>query len=327
MSMIKAIKRAFGYGDRTYSEFDDTPRAQEPDALPAPADSAEAVPEELEEFLDALCGVINEGLPPVVADAIDPDKQRRKLYDAIAPAVERLKERMRVESDRALTGDRIKMQAELEELRNEQRDFTEKRDEQKANLLSEKRQRRALQDRNRDLEHKIAELDSEIEQYKLSISSLMNKIRVSEVNEGEIEALKTSYEARINALTAKLEAKESENVDLASKIADLEAPQALAAALEQRKVLVGPDETDAAAPADEAPKRKRRGRKPKALRQVEEEEPEPSDDLAGIDIVDWLLPGGTPAGHTSSPAHDPDFGYQPPKQTPAPDSDAQLTLF
>lgn len=325
MSMIKAIKRAFGFEEPEYTEFDDIEKAPEIQETSESAPDTRSVPADLEDFLDALCGIINSGLSPMVIAAIDPAKQRQKVYDALGPALDKLSDSIRDESLKTLTGDRQKMQSELEELRNEQKDFNEKRNEQKANLLSEQRQRRALQERNRDLEQKIAELDSEIEQHKLSISSLMNKIRVSEVNEGEIEALKASYEARINALTAKLEAQESENVELASKIADLEAPQALAEALEQRKELVSPDES-AEPKVEETPKKKRRGRKP---RQVIDDgpEPEPSEDLANIEIVDWLLPGGVPAGHQSAPASDPDFGYQPPKHTPAPDPDAQLTLF
>ncbi len=322
--MIKAIKRAFGLENPEYTEFDDIEKTTEVQEAPESIPEVRNVPTDLEEFLDALCGIINSGLSPMVIAAIDPVKQRQQVYDALGPALDKLSDNIRVESQKSLTGDRQKMQTELEELRNEQKDFNEKRNEQKANLLSEQRQRRALQERNRDLEQKIAELDSEIEQHKLSISSLMNKIRVSEVNDGEIEALKSSYEARINALTSKLETLESENVELASKIADLEAPQALAEALEQRKELVSPDEPETK--VEEAPKKKRRGRKPKTV--VDDgPDPEPSEDLANIDIVDWLLPGGVPANHQSTPASDPDFGYQPPKHTPAPDPDAQLTLF
>lgn len=324
MSMIKAIKRAFGLEEPEFTEFDDIEKTQENEEISGSELESRSVPTELEDFLDAVCGIINSGVSPMVIAAVDPVKQRQKVYDSLGAALDRLSETIRQESLKSLTGDRQKMQTELEELRNEQKDFNEKRNEQKANLLSEQRQRRALQERNRDLEQKIAELDSEIEQHKLSISSLMNKIRVSEVNDGEIEALKSSYEARINALTAKLEAQEAENVELASKIADLEAPQALAEALEQRKELVSPDEPEVK--VEETQKKKRRGRKARPI--VDDgPEPEPSEDLANIDIVDWLLPGGVPANHQSAPASDPDFGYQPPKHTPAPDPDAQLTLF
>lgn len=323
--MFNAIKRAFGFEDPEYTEFDDIEKTPEMNDFSESEVETRSVPAELEDFLDAICGIINNGLSPMVLDAIDSVKQRQKIYDALGSALDKLSDNIRVESLKSLTGDRQKMQTELEELRNEQKDFNEKRNEQKANLLSEQRQRRALQERNRDLEQKIAELDSEIEQHKLTISSLLNKIRVSEVSEGEIDALKSSYEARINALTAKLEALQSENVELASRIADLEAPQALAEALEQRKELVSPDESEPKV-AEETPKKKRRGRKPRTV--VDDEpDPEPSEDLANIDIVDWLLPGGAPANHQSSSAPDPDFGYQPPKHVPAPDPDAQLTLF
>ncbi|MDE7335227.1 MAG: hypothetical protein K2N10_02795, partial [Muribaculaceae bacterium] len=170
-------------------------------------------------------------------------------------------------------------------------------------------QRRALSDRNRDLEAKIDELDSQIEQLKLTIASLMNKMRVAEVTDGDAAALRED----LAALNAELSAKNEEIASLNEKIQELETAAAVAASLEQRREAQGEQ--------PEKPKRRRGPRRPK----TQAYDPE-NDASADLDSVDWLLPGGAPAGHTPHVA-DPDFGYQPPKHTPAPDSDAQLTLF
>lgn len=323
--MINAIKRAFGVSESySYAEFDEVEKEEK---APATAETSEietpAAPGDEETgLLDAILNIVNASLPPLVSESIDRERQRARLYETLGDSFTLFAAAMRRKAISELTGDRAKMQTELDELRAERKEVASKREEQKANLLSEQRQRRALQERNRDLETKISELDAEIEQHKLTISSLMNKIRVAEVSEGDVTAIKESYEARIETLNAKLEAKEAETVELSARIAELESPLALSNALEQRREMTdGADEPSVAEAAEPQPKKQRRKRRKPASPQGE-----PSAELAELESVDWLLPGGVPAGHTP-PGPDPDFGYQPPRTIPEPDSDAQLTLF
>lgn len=313
----------FGGGDDNEVEFDDIDRpATAPSAAsPTPAPTSDRTDTEIPpELLDAILGVINAQLPPIAAQCIDREAQRRYLADQLGRPLSDYAEATRRKAVSELTGDRAKMQTELEELRAERKEVAGKREEQKAALLSEQRQRRALSERNRDLEAKIDQLDSEIEQHKLTISSLMNKMRVAEVNEGNSEALQQELDelrARIKQLDETLAAKEQEITSLTEKVANYESGAAVDAALEQRREAAG--ENAAEAPAQP---RKRRGR---PRRQTPAYDPD-NDASADIDSVDWLLPGGAPAGHTGH-VSDPDFGYQPPKHAPEPDPDAQLTLF
>lgn len=333
MAIPKFLRGMFGSDDSDRDvEFDDLdqpadaqPQAHAPEA--ADTDGTPAGGELPVELLDAILGVINAQLPPVAAQCIDREAQRRYMAAVLGQPLTDFAEAQRRKAVSQLTGDRAKMQAELEELRAERKEVTGKREEQKAALLSEQRQRRALSDRNRDLEAKIDELDSQIEQHKLTIASLMNKMRVAEVNEGDTAALRSDLEemrATLKQRDEALAAKEQEITALSEKIANYEATAALEAALEQRREAAGehapaPAEAESAAPA---PPKKRRGRQ---RRQTPTYDPN-NDASADIDSVDWLLPGGVPAGHTPHAA-DPEFGYQPPKHTPAPESDAQLTLF
>ena len=295
----------------------------------------------------------------MVAQCINPEAQREFLAKQLGQPLADFAETLRVKAVSELTGDRSKMQAELEELRAQRKEVSGKREEQKAALLSEQRQRRALSDRNRDLEAKIEELASEIEQHKLTIASLMNKMRVAEVTDGDaaalredLAALREQLKAQNDELTAKnqeisakdeeisaknqeLSAKDEElsakNKELSAKseeisaqseeisslndkIAELETAAAIADSLSKRREAEGE-------PQPEKPKRRRSTRRPKARAY----DPE-NDASADIDSIDWLLPGGVPAGHTPQPS-DPEFGYQPPKHAPTPDSDLQLTLF
>lgn len=362
----------FGSSDTpTDVDFDDFERtAPEPKTIekpaadaPAPAVTSADIPAEL---LDAIASVVNAQLPPMVAQCINPEAQREFLAEQLGQPLADFAETLRVKAVSELTGDRSKMQAELEELRAQRKEVSGKREEQKAALLSEQRQRRALSDRNRDLEAKIEELASEIEQHKLTIASLMNKMRVAEVTDGDaaalredLAALREQIKAQNDELTAKnqeisaknqeisakdeeisaknqeLSAKDEElsakNKELSAKseeisaqseeisslndkIAELETAAAIADSLSKRREAEGE-------PQPEKPKRRRSTRRPKARAY----DPE-NDASADIDSIDWLLPGGVPAGHTPQPS-DPEFGYQPPKHAPTPDSDLQLTLF
>lgn len=318
--MFDSIKRALGFGHKEYTDFEESSedmRLTAPSELAPVADIPESVRENTGELLDAILEVINANLPPLVSESIDSDRQRAKLTQLLGPALVAFSDKMKEEAARTLSTDREKMQTELDELRTQKKDFASKRDAQKANLLSEQRQRRALTDRNRDLEAKIDELQSEIEQHKLTVSSLMNKIRVSEVADSEVEDVKSFYESQLKELKAKIETLEAENLEQAAKIAELEVPQALEAALEQRKEIV-----EAANPPAPKEKRKKKQRhKPESPVKTAAEE-----QLDELEMVNFLLPGGAPAGHVGVEPN-PDFGYQPPKPSPEPNPDIQLTLF
>ncbi len=318
----------FGVSDvDEVEDFDDVDRpVVSPAAAPGSAaePGAEAAPDELpEDLLDAILAIINAQLPPIASQCIDRNAQLRYLADALGAPLQAYSRQLKQKALSELTGNRKEMQQELEKLRAERNDVTSKREEQKAALLSEQRQRRALNERNHDLEAKIAELDSEIEQHKLTISSLMNKMRVAEVAEGDSAALREEIailKADIAAKDETIAAKDKELAAMAERIAEAEAPAALEAALGQRRDASADSTAQAPDPAS-APKKKRgRGRKPRTDYSAAD------DSTADLESVDWLLPGGAPAGHTPA-GPDPDFGYQPPKQAPQPDSDAQLTLF
>ena len=338
MAVPKFLRTIFGSDDiNDADEFDDVDtvvvskpaEVQKPEPE-APAEVQESVSNELpKELLDAILSVINAQLPPVASQCLDREAQRRYLAEILGQPLADLEEVLRKKALNELTGDRKKMQQELEELRAERKDFNAKREEQKASLLSEQRQRRALSDRNRDLESKITQLDSEIEQHKLTISAMMNKVRVAEVSEEDSRTMRddmaqlreelNQVRAELAAKAEALAAKEQEITALAEKIAEYESAGALEAALEQRNEAVTADDDTA---STQTFVRKSRNRRRKAQTVYTPED----DSMAGIDSVDWLLPGGVPASHVPHAA-DPDFGYQPPKHAPAPDSEAQLTLF
>lgn len=318
--MFNSIKRALGFSEKKYTDFEETVNesvsAGSVAVIPG-SENTEVNIRLADEFLDSILAVLNANLPPLVAEAIDSERQRAKLTELLGPALLDFAEKMRKEAASELRSERDRMKLELESLRSQKKDFASKRDAHKADMLSEQRQRRALADRNRDLESKIEELQSEIEQHKLTVSSLMNKIRVSEVNSDEIDSLKAGFEHEIEALKIKLQKAEAENLELASKVAEIEAPQALKQALDQRKEIV-----EAANQPTPKPNKQRKSRKPKKT----EMQSKTDKQISEMDMVDFLVPGGD-SESPIVPEPNPDFGYQPPKRNPEPDIDIQLTLF
>lgn len=340
MGISNFLKRAFGLAPSDDDDYEDDALTPAAPARPAatiapkaanPATDADAdrqiIPTEL---LAAIAEVINENFSPTLRQSIDPDRQLALLAERLGTPlhdfIARVAQTTRECALKAMDGDRAKLQTELDTLRSERKQLESKREEQKSQLLSEQRQRRALNDRVRDLEAQLTASDAEKEQYQLEIKSMANKVRVAEVLDSDQSALSeenTALKSELDAMRSALEAKEKELADLAARLDELQAPQALDRALAQRDEMA-PAADSAPAEKDTHKRRRGRPRKEAAKPEAEAAEAEPMPD--DIDSVDWLLPGGAPASHRPATA-DPDFGYQPPQRPTYPDSDAQLTLF
>lgn len=279
--MFRSIKRLFN-NPAAEVEADDIDDVQ--DISEAAASVAMAYPQ----LLDAILAVVNNDLPAIVSGSVDIDKERQLLAQRIGSPLQTLEQAMAERLSQKTQADRRKLEDEISKMRSNAREIEGRRDEQKASLMSEQRQRRALQDRNRDLEAQIAELNSEIDQHRLTISALTNKLRVAEVDHPADDTPPADLQRQLEASRAETEQLRQE--------------------LEQLKAQTPPAET-----------KRRRGR-PRKQVAGNDEEPQ-------ADTSDWLLPGSTQVGTPLNIAHDPSFGYQPPKALPDPDPDMQLTLF
>lgn len=355
MGIQSFVKRAFGFSvEEIDEETDVNLNSMDSQMIPTlrPAAEQQAAPPRTElaatgplpedmpvEVIDGILAVVNESLPSMVRECLNRDAQRLRLYNAMGASfkeyVNRLASDASAEAHNALNSDRERLQAELEQLRGERKQMETKRDEQKEQILSEQRQRRALTERVRDLETKLNSFDAEKEQYQLEIKSLLNKVRAAEVREGDDEELRRQMDrlqAEMKALhttntelKAELADKEREINELSIRLSEAESASALKVALSARSEMLGEaapeaEPAEAEAQADEAPApapKKRRGRPKKAAPVADNDSPE----------VDWLLPGGAPA--SAAGGADPDFGYQPPQRSqvhPTLD-DNQPTLF
>ncbi|MDE6118567.1 MAG: hypothetical protein K2F82_01745 [Muribaculaceae bacterium] len=290
------------------------------------------------EIIDGILAVVNESLPSLVRDCLDRDAQRMRLYQAMGESfkkyVGRLASAAGDEARNAVNADRARLKEEIEKMAAERKQIEQKRDEQREQILSEQRQRRALTERLRDMEAKMNTFDAEREQYQLEVQSLVNKLRVADVRESDEAELRAEIErlgaevrslAQDNArLKDDVESKDREINELSARINEMESAAVLDAAIERRNEMLGvvppvSDESESAAgtdnePAPSRPKR-RRGRPRKDTVAAAESDTD----------IDWLLPGGAPA--SAGAGADSDFGYQPPQRTLFHEDDNQPTLF
>lgn len=348
MGFQSTIKRMFGFSVEDLDDDTDInlntvdsqliptlqPSADAP-APPATTLTTGPLPEDMPvEVIDGILSVVNESLPPLVKECLDKNAQRTRLYEAMGEQfkqyVARLATTASAEAQNAVSGDRSRLQTELEQLKTERKNLEQKREEQKEQILSEQRQRRALTERVRDLESKLNSYDAEKEQYQIEIKSLMNKIRASEVREGDDEELKK----RIDELQTQMKAMHEENADLKAqlsnreqevneleaKVSELESAVSLSEAVTRVSADAAGEYGETQEDAAPAAPKKRRGRPRKSQPTPAVD---PDDDIAN---VDWLLPGGSPsAGFNNS--GESDFGYQPPQRSNFHEDDNQPTLF
>lgn len=208
MSFLSSVKKALGFPDE-YDETDDNAddeddaAPEQPKASPArPAlkvspvapgnDSAGHAPGSSTapsipagEVFDAIIELFNSTQPDFVKQCLDTEAQRAYIMEHISDS---LKARFEAESEAARRQGEMKWQAErakmtddLEKIKSEYHSLKQQREEFESARLSASRQKRALNDRIRDLESQVINLQAEKEQYQLENRSMLNKLRVAGV--------------------------------------------------------------------------------------------------------------------------------------------------
>ncbi len=222
MGFFGSLKRAFGLGS---SEYDYDSDAFSVDATVTPLsrneytntanEAGENIAEEEENILastpvpldsifNTVVTIFNQAMPSFLGDAANADVQRNKLYQALDSDVKKymtdVRDKANEECEIRWRRQRQSLEQEVEDLKDRLSNMEETGSEKGKELLSAQRQKRAMNERIRDLENQIAQLEAEKEQYELENRSLVNKLRVSHiVNEGgsDVSADISEYEARI----------------------------------------------------------------------------------------------------------------------------------
>lgn len=218
MAFFGKIKKVFGFSDTDYEEEENsesirsaavTPISMrrkesmsETDDLQNQPDSSATLPDQVipempetvpEDIFKTVVRIFNDTLPDFLKATVDEKSQREYIYNSLDSSMkDYLADLNRIAEKRteiAWHDERIRLKIEMENLQHKAKQIEDSSAEWKEQKLSAERQKRALSERVHDLEKQIAAFEAEKEQYELENKSLVNKLRASSIQEGDIEAL------------------------------------------------------------------------------------------------------------------------------------------
>ncbi len=236
MSFFNAIKNIFGFGpdedlivetdgDETYesTETEYTPAVEEHiEGLTTVPTLPEIDPVMKQRIFDGVVEVFNSALPDFLARSIDPAAQTRLLAEKLDRGVDDYLNSLMLTAEQyaeaKLKSATESAMRESERLRSEMQQIDQQRTNLREQQLSADRRRRALADRVNDLETQLASSEAEREQFELENRSLLNKLKVADIQPGVVEEM--THE--IEQLKARLAEQQPAQVD-DSALAEAEA--------------------------------------------------------------------------------------------------------
>ncbi len=233
MSFTSKLKIWFGIGSD--QPVDDPPVVIEQLPTNPPCidpDEPIEIPEEMMmKIFDKVVEVTNASLPGYLSASVNVEKQKKYLFDALDQSVKRylveLDSRAQAKCMALWQNDRDELNRQMETLKQRAADLETKRNEVNEQRLSSENQRRALTDRVRVLEETVLKLEAEKEQYEIENRSMINKMKVLQVYETDMESMRQELEmlrASVSpeAASAEVEKLQCEIGQLKDKIANLE---------------------------------------------------------------------------------------------------------
>ncbi|MDE6498277.1 MAG: hypothetical protein K2L21_06425 [Muribaculaceae bacterium] len=201
MSFINKLRRALGFDDD--SIFENEPGtsvlADDYDEIksdsPAPAAASPAVPAPAQATVEAIfthvVAQFNEALPDFLARSVDPEQQKKLLYENLERGIKDYLRALESDADSRCearwSSEQATLRSEMDTLRQKAAQIEHQRADIKERQLSADRQKRALSERMRDLENQVGRLEAEREQYDLENKSLLNKLKVLAVQNPDLD--------------------------------------------------------------------------------------------------------------------------------------------
>ena len=206
MSIFGKVKQALGFSD--VDDYFDTMeddssvasynKVSQPE-VKAPKESINKENVEPEdklplEIFDSVIKIFNDSLPDFIKSSLDVNAQRQYIYNSLNQGMKDYLEKAvadaRQRGELKWKDEKNKLQSEISQLKVQNKNVDEQRSEWQKQQLSAERQKRAMSERLHDLEKQVATLEAEKEQYDLENKSLMNKLKVSSVLDGDIEVMR-----------------------------------------------------------------------------------------------------------------------------------------
>lgn len=203
MSFFKKSLKALGFSEEEEEEYTQhterevtaSPRTTantgpaEPAAPAAPTNNGgETLPDSL---LEHIVELINASLPDFVRTCIDRESEKRYIYEHLGDSfknyIAELRGQARSTVEQEVAATRQKLEEELAAQKRKTAELEEQKNEIRNAQLSAERQKRALHDKVHDLDNRVATLEAEKEQYELENKSLLNKLKVADVKQHELD--------------------------------------------------------------------------------------------------------------------------------------------
>lgn len=147
-----------------------------------------------QDIIGKIIGVLNISIPEYVKKYIDKEAQTKYVENLIGDDLRKYTDSIKSFYEEAARmewqAERMEMGKKLAASVKKSEDATAKNEELRGRIMSLERQKSTLNERNSLLESKAETAEAEKEQYQLECKSLMNKLKVSTVNEDEISRLK-----------------------------------------------------------------------------------------------------------------------------------------
>lgn len=157
-------------------------------------------------IFEGVVAVFNEALPNFLKNSVDPKVQQQRLMDSLDESCNRYLDSLIKEAEAyaeaRLKGAADEARRESLRLKEEMENVNRARNAMQEQQLSADRRSRALSDRVRDLEMQLEKLEAEREQFELENKSLLNKLKVADVQPGIVDDLTREVEelrARVQA--------------------------------------------------------------------------------------------------------------------------------
>ncbi len=157
-----------------------------------------AVEEELllpDTVLDAMIEMLNRSLPDYVVASLDKESEKKYLSQQLGNPfkefISTMNARSREQVSQKWKTEHAGLMKEIEEAREKVKELEEQRNGIQSAQLSAERQKRAVTEKMHELEARIATLEAEKEQFELENKSLVNKLKVANVHQEELDEMRT----------------------------------------------------------------------------------------------------------------------------------------
>lgn len=262
MSFFKKSLKALGFSEEEEEEYTQhterevaaSPRTTantgpaEPAAPAAPTNNGgETLPDSL---LEHIVELINASLPDFVRTCIDRESEKRYIYEHLGDSfknyIAELRGQARSTVEQEVAATRQKLEEELAAQRRKTAELEEQKNEIRNAQLSAERQKRALHDKVHDLDNRVATLEAEKEQYELENKSLLNKLKVADVKQHELDEVMSENTRLLGVIQELKNAHADESASAEIEELRQQAAQATASldeAIQKAEVLSGENET------------------------------------------------------------------------------------